>query len=810
MVSTLRFVCSAFIAAVGMGCPIERLDPGAVGHGVAQLAARDVAILTSVVSANSACGFSSTKVLGTPKVDGTPGSDGSVTWKVEACEVDFGDTQTLSTDCHGTKVAAGGRVVVSATKTVRGLLTGDASTPVVPSSPDAVQLDFSVTTKDFWVKRSTSAYSLKHHGSISWTATPHLAVGKTTGVCSVPTSELTVTALSLGASEIILDLGDHAVPVDVEGSTIEAQFGKWGQKENSLEGSITLWGAKVLLPSNKAKPFLDPDYDAEKFVTSYACNPELQTPISFSCPSLDEKLALGSARLSVATFATMVSALDGNLECGFSSAKVVSQVELKGAVGVPGGQAIYRISQPCRVTYADETAVKSDCHGLSRFAKGTIELTGTKTVNGILTGDPETPIIPTSLNPVKVEATLSFDDFIYSDSTRTKALAVKSGRLSGTVAPTVALDTTSGACSMTTAMAEVQTLTWRDGRVTVGSGTSSFGLRISGSNVDAQTGTKGGKTNYLAGSININGSPIALPTDNPVLDPEFDPVRFEESYSCKPNLRIARTDEECSFVRPLAEAAARLLVQNAGAITSLINRDDECGYEKKLLLLDPDRVVGDNGDLGLMEWSTHQCRVGNSTATVVDQNCAGTRRVVSGFATVDSKRTVTGERDKKLLVIDTIIPRTRAAMTMSLGTVKRESWSANTSASGASAPAAKLLLHKGTLTGTVIPILGENRDEPNTFDVATPVAVFKDLRLTNASATLTSGRKTFHLQIPELEVSAQNGSFRGVTNALSGRVTMGATDVDLGPTALDPAYDQKAFDGTYACTSDLAGLIPPK
>jgi hypothetical protein len=119
-----------------------------------------------------------------------------------------------------------------------------------------------------------------------------------------------------------------------------------------------------------------------------------------------------------------------------------------------------------------------------------------------------------------------------------------------------------------------------------------------------------------------------------------------------------------------------------------------------------------------------------------------------------------------------------------------------------------LVLHSGTLSATVKPVLGERVGSPGQYDVGTPVATFTNVELLNATATLSVAGKSFLLSIPALKVSGQNGSFNGVTNTLSGAVTLSDGHVfTIAPTALDPNFAQASFDSSYACTADLVAPI---
>jgi hypothetical protein len=272
---------------------------------------------------------------------------------------------------------------------------------------------------------------------------------------------------------------------------------------------------------------------------------------------------------------------------------------------------------------------------------------------------------------------------------------------------------------------------------------------------------------------------------------------------------VPQSDAECSFEDVLAKNVARLVVQTAGAVASMVNRDTSCGFDSTLNKLAPVEVVGEAGQLGSMKWAVNGCALRPSGNAVIDQGCTGGRRYASGRASVTGTRKVVGERETKLLVVASIIPRTRDAVTLDLTGVELTDFAAWSVAGGMSAPAGKLTIHSGTLLTYMKPILGELASDPGHFEIPTPVATFERVTLTGARATLESGAKRFTLELPEVTLAAQAGSFKGRSNGVSGRVKLGASVIDVPELPLDPTFMQAAFDASYACTADLRAVVPP-
>jgi hypothetical protein len=539
-------------AAFGLqlcGCQLERLDPDAVAEGVAQLTARDVALLTLAVNGDTDCGFSSAAVLASPQVNGDAGYPGSVTWTVRQCALDFGESTLLATDCLGGTTTVGGKVVVDATRTVVGTLTGNAGNPVVPLEATAARIEARAEPAGFWARRSGSAYRIVWGTPLSWVAEPKLALSASLGVCAVPTNELTLSAVRVAPATITMDVGDRTFPVELAEVDLSAQLGKWGSRENTLEGRLKVWGHAVTLPVKSHRPVLDPDYDAAAFVGAYSCTSDLAQPVSFTCPPLNELLAQG---------------------------------------------------------------------------------------------------------------------------------------------------------------------------------------------------------------------------------------------------------------------AARLLVRNAGSLTSALNADKHCGFSSPARLLLPSRVEGTNGSLGLMAWTVKGCELTFPVPTVISESCAGEKTFATGSAKVDAERVVTGLLEKTYFGVQSISPRARDAVAIRLTNVGLEGFVATTLAAGATVPLGTLTVTSGRMSGTVVPYLGERASAAGVFDVGTPVAAFRDLRLLGAKATLRSGGDTYTLDLPDVQVTAQNGSYLGLANTLSGVMTLNGTTVHLDALALDPGFEQAAFDRSYACTKDLREVIPAR
>ncbi len=813
MIRRLAFALFVLGIAAGSGCAgcVEKLAPGQVAAGVSRLTVRNAGYISKLVLADTKCGFANPAVKRAALVQGQPGETGAVTWTVKSCTITLPELTDLGKDCAGVSPLAQGTVTVSGTQRIRGTITGDPTTPVIPAGADAVRIELDATFDHFTIRKSDSKSALTNvSGALHFVLEPRIALSRSLGVCAVQTLDFSFSEVAYTNAAVIVADGDHVFPVDVPGSKLTAQSGKWLTEENSFSGDLTVWDTKVAIPIAGDPDGLDTSYTAQSYLDSIKCNPDLVLPVTYACPSLKTQLVHGASRLSIKTLGALASLVDSDVRCGFSSPQVLAATAISGTPGGPGS-ATFTLPAPCVISFSTKTEISKDCTGAKQFAQGTVTITGTKKLTGVLTGDTAQPVAPTTRDPAELKLTAQFSDFSLTNSAGENPFTVQNGTLNGTVLPRVAIDTRSDICSNTTSIAEFPSVTWQDAKLTIGSSGYDFEVKVSQGELVAQSGTKGDRTNYLAGTLVSDGVPVVIPPVGaaPLLDPGYDEAKFNESFSCAPGFKLAQSDQACSLDTALATNAARLTVQAAGAIVSMIQGDTDCGFSALKVKTAPVEATGETGQTGYLRWAIQHCRQGQAGTLPRPSDCSGTKSFISGTADVTAERVVTGERTKELVFFNSVIPRTRDAMVMTLTSVPLADFSAWTVPAADTDAYAKLVLHSGTLSAKVVPGLGERRSAPGTYDVGTPVATFTDVELVNATATFSVAGKSFLMTIPALKVSALNGSLHGVSNTLSGTVTLGAgRQVTLGPAALNPSFQQAEFDSSYACTADLLATIP--
>jgi hypothetical protein len=791
------------------GCQLERFFPEQVGVNLARLTVRNVGQVTQLISSDTNCGFESPAVMADVTIDGEIGDVGTGTWTVYQCEISHPAKTVISTNCDGDDTSVEGKVVVTAVKTVQGIISGNPENPIIPITPDAATLEILAEFENHSVLDSSSEASLKvFSGSAYYFAEPHLAVSQSNGVCSVATSDITIRDVIWQNALVEIDSGTSRFDVEVPRSNFTAQVGEWDGEENTLEGTITVWDTKVDVPGDDVFQGLDPDYKRADFERGFMCKDDLASPLSYECPDLTPRFAQGIAQLSILTFGKLTSIVEENADCGFSAPAIMDNPTLTGELGYSGGQARYEISEPCRIEFTETTKVDEDCLGVEAFATGVIEVTGSKVVKGFRSGDPETPIVPATWDPASINLNITFHGFAITESDHSNQFFFESGSISGTTIPRTAIDQETGACSIATPIAKLDNVSIVNATGLLYSDGNQFRLTDVNSNVQAINGPRDGLENQLMGEVTIDGTSLPIPVEGePNLDPDYSREKFDAEYACTANMKIPATEAECNFAQVLGEGTARLLIQTIGTIAGAVNSNEQCGFEAYLVKMLPDEVIGEEGEMGSMTWSIDDCSIGSNETVIDSEDCDGGITYTGGFTSIDATRTVVGEREKLLFLFDSIIPKAHQSVELALDNVVLDNLVGYSIAAGASEPLGILTLHSGTLSAVVEPILGERVSEPGSFEVTTPVALFSGVRLQNATATLESEGKIFSLEISDSSISAVNGSWDNLTNHLTGTINVNGTQVTLDNMDLNPDFNQTAFDSTYVCTEDLMNVV---
>ncbi|MBL8950042.1 MAG: hypothetical protein JNK82_04655, partial [Myxococcaceae bacterium] len=685
--------------------------------------------MATMLNADTSCGFSSNAVLGAPMVSGNVGGMGSVTYTVTDCELNAGDSTVISTGCDGATTTASGKVVMSATRTIQGQLTGNAMNPVIPAGPDAVTITITKATFDnFKIVSSASDNKLTMiKGNITAIVMPRLAVNNTNGACSVATPNTSFSSVVYSSgSEVFIDTPSNAFGAPIESSNLTAQNGVKGDNTNTLSGTINVFGSQVDVVVTDG---LDPEFNLEKFNAGWQCNPQLAMPPSFMCADLKPRLAGGVARLTARTIGTITSLVEANTMCGFQSAAVGGTPVLTGTVGKSDGQAVFTISTACEITLPADTLLSTDCNMVTTRGGGTVRVTGTKTVRGFRTGNPRQPIVPTTPQPATFDLSLEFTNFSLTKSDSTSSLLIKTGTLTGKVSPRTAIDSATGACSISTPVVTFADMSWAaNTAVQLTTDGNKFDLTVGASMLNAQNGKKSDtETNTITGTITVDGTAYPLAAMGEPLDTAYVQATFDASFACTPRIVIPPVDAACSFRQALGTGAARLLVKSFATATSAANGNAMCGFAAPAVLGAGMLVAPGGANMpGTLTFTVNPpCAIGPLPAgTVLAQNCVGTQTKASGTVTVGGTKVVRGIVTG--MASPPLVPVSPDAGTFNLTAVNFNTFELYDQLLDGGTPSRSTITGNGSV---VVQPIGGQSDAGGFYSITTPVAGIENLQL---------------------------------------------------------------------------------
>jgi hypothetical protein len=817
MRQVLSRVGMVLLLPIFMGCIKERKQ--AAGEGFARLTVRNLGGVVGLLNADTTCGFSSDAVKSAATIVGNPGEDGSVTFTVTDCTINAGSA--VDTDCNNNTTTSTGSFTATATLTITGLLTGDTETPVVPGTADSVTFDLqNVVFDNFKVVASNNDNSLTNvSGSISATISPRFAVqadanGEATA-CAVPTKNVTFTDVVYSSDSVVLiETPDKVKEVEIGGSNFSAQNGVGADgSENSISGTMVVLGLEVDVTGDGA---LDPEYDAATFISNFDCDPELLQPVSFTCPDVRQNLAFGSARLSALTFG--VAAGLARAQCPFVPAG------LTGNVGDDDSVLTLALAADCNLTFPAGTVVSTDCNGDTITVSGafTVSAGSTLDVTGYNVGNAAVGVLPTSRRPALVTADISFNEFSISKSVAPVTFTVHSGDLSGALQPRFFLDQLTGACTVTspilgTAPVTFEAITWTDADVTLDNDGSPFNFTLNTSSINAQSGDEVAATNEINGSITFSGNNIVIPAGTD-LEEGFSQQVFDDAFqSCAagiPDTAIGVADAACSFRQVLGNATARLMVGSAAASVSAANA--LCGAATSTVL------TGANFQPSTAVATTTTCPLVIPAAAPGTTDCVGSVVDIDGSVTASAVTTTSGigvdaNADGN---IDTVVPNT-------LGAISGDTIVLDFSAFTFDKQAGGVTVARLTTTGDVTvenfsPVLAQsdaNSDGTGDtvggviplFNKTTPIFSVTNLDLTAGTAVLVirnaAGLLTFNIELADVSLDAFVGASAGVSDDISGTISVDGEPVTLNPNFSFPGqFSQAALDASYSCVNTDADV----
>ncbi|MDP7038111.1 MAG: hypothetical protein QGI45_03060 [Myxococcota bacterium] len=776
--------------------------PGRVSEGVGRLSVRNVAIITKLINADEVCGFAAPAVYDHPALEGNTTESGRAIWSVNQCELNF-DEYALPADCNGVVTTVSGKITVSARRELEGRLTGDVELPVIPHDAKslAIYLD-EVLMENFVVHSSDSdAYLKAKSGTVSAVVKPLLARSDSKGLCAIPTGHVAVENLSYTDAQLFVDSGDRDFDVEVPTSDLHAQIGQSDAYENRLWGSIRVWDKDKEIKGLEGG--LNPDYEAQDYVDSFACTEDLAKPISYECPP-EEVLGVGGARLAVAALGTLAKLLNADESCGFDTEN--ASLSTQGAEGDGGGTATQQISlsQACQMRFTEPHLAATDCQGNNTWVSGKVALSGGKTIRGVLTGSETEPAVPDSLRAVDLNIYASFDGLTLDLESNDAQVTFRSGALSGTLKPVLARDMETGVCRWPIPRAQIENLTFANLEMVITQGAAQIGITLNGGALEATNGQVDGSENRLLGTFNADGVPVELGAQGEPLNPDYVAADFVSSYDCSEEWELVGGDEDCSLGKLFADSGARLLVKAFGKAFDVTNRDSECGFESVTGLIPADLDGSIFDDAMEARWDIDGCTISHGAKTLVDTDCLGTDTYMEGSSSISASRYVAGA---PALGMPPVEPQDRESVNMVIHSMHLQNYSIYEVLEGADEPEAYLQIHEATLSGRLNPITGEAADKPGVYYIKSDAIGFEDIGFDYVDATLVAAGKRFNFELRDGQLNAFNGHYNENYNSLHGQLKVDGKLYSLSM-ELNPEYDQEKFDAAYVCRENLKETVP--
>lgn len=781
--------------------------------------------LIALVSNDKKCGFDSPAVKSGASFSGAVGEDGALTHRVTDCAIDLPEALNLEEDCLGNSDRVSGKVVISATKTLRGTRTDDPLRPILPKTDDPLTLEItSARLENFYAQRGSRGGLIS--GSLSGKMIPRVAQGTTRGFCSVGTPIAELSEISLNDAHVRLTTPTGIVTATTDKTTsLSGINGAWRGKENAMWGSIAVNGQSFNLPfvDHPRSAEFEPTYNRATFAESWQCNAGLAQPISFDC-SAELPIPETISRMSIGMMGALTSLIENDTTCGYSSAAVKNAAEFSVPTG-DAGVATY-VLRECELDLTRPTILSTDCNGKQLLVKGKLLFRGQKQMTGYNTGSIDRQVVPTSQDGTAFDTTVELFDFTYIERIPTAAepeigMHIEHALLGGSVSPRLALDATTGACSKATPVSTFDKVGFKaPTEVTILFPGLNFTTSIDAMSLNAQSGSKKGVVNSLSGSLMVGGQTHTFPSDGrTALDPEYDPAAFDRSFQCDPNLIIPQAETECDFKNILALQTARYLPMIVQSVGTTVNNDGNCGLAIADEQLEPYNVQGNRGTMGNASWrAPHSglgaCLYNFGQTHVASQDCRGRKLLLSGALAVGANLQVHGrvEEYRDNIYINPTSPDAPSNYRLTIGAFQ------NLRVAQVDPPATivqSLAVNDGTFDILFHPIMGysSSNDDPQlTYLIRTPInrissVVYAPPASGAGRLSLTIGPMRFNAAISAASVSGFSGAFNAEANHIEGSITLDGRTIQVSDT-LDPAYDQSDFDARYQCTPDLREVVP--
>jgi hypothetical protein len=504
----------------------------------------------------------------------------------------------------------------------------------------------------------------------------------------------------------------------------------------------------------------------------------------------------GVARLSARHVAALLKAIEVDTRCGFGSPAVQSAVQVSGKPG-DDGTATWTVSG-CKLSFPTERNVQTDCNGAQYWVSGTVTISATRTLHGVLTEDMSQPVAPDSADSASVDLQVTFDHFEVRDDATNNSMVVKTGELSVTAVPQLAPNNSNGICSIATPQLTLHALTLTHATVLLHAlGYTLDDVQIPTMSLELQVGQGPQHENWFSGAVTVWETRVDVPTpdDHDGLDPDYARDAFIQSFACDANLQQP-LGGACPPPREKpAQGAAALSVQLFGTVAKLIENDTHCGFGMSGLSGVPMGSVGSKGSMVFT--LPAPCTLTFAPGTVVDTDCSGKQTVLEGAVTVTGTKTVSG-----YLVGDPAEPVVPAS---SSPVEFRLTLTANELKLSQPGSPNSLQAHSGNLAGSLTPKTGLDTSK-GVCSIGTPIA-HVTLAHDSFAVEVNNGSISVPITLSTSSLEAQIGSNGGQTNLLKGQVVASGQMLDVpsdgAAPVLDPSYDPATFAASFMCTTNL-------
>jgi hypothetical protein len=455
---------------------------------------------------------------------------------------------------------------------MKGYLTGDARTAVVPEAGSTLDFSFSkVEFEHYRADFTPTTHMTIVSGAVSFDVQVHLGKSRSTGLCKVPMPNLTFRNIRFASdltTRVVLvseENGINGLILNIDGSDMHAQagFGDSAEQDNRLGGHLTLFNQTFAVPTDGLGLSPDPEHAALFNVELHKLSDlDFQGRAHlYSCDSFERVRALNVARLLVLNVGSITQEshdeyLKGDVHakdswwlrfrpnCGFSSyltrafPKQVIRKENNAS------ELHFRIDS-CEVVKQVSTGFyPEDCLGEKTAFEGKAIVTGTQKVRGRLQSflgmfDDIVPSHPHAnvfdFEKITVDRFASYYTREGDDQPQAKLL-MSSGEFSAQIKPVLAPKKGSP-CEFSRSTPVVGFEIQVKDKIVVELTLNTQGLQyartlnLRAASLKAQNGYFRGQGNFLTGDITLDGNSFHF--EGEALNPDYDQTKFDQSYECR-------------------------------------------------------------------------------------------------------------------------------------------------------------------------------------------------------------------------------------------------------------------------------------